>query len=258
MRLVTVNLMSARSMQGSLVDQAALKQVVADLDADVLAVQEVDRGQPRSDHRDLTAELAEAMGALDARFAPAIVGTPGGSWRSVREDEQVSPDAATYGVALVSRLPVRAWTTTPLRAAPVYGPIVAMTPKGPRVVPLKDEPRVLLSAVLETPSGPLTVASTHLSFVPGWNVRQLRLCLGALRAQPGARLLLGDLNLPGHLIGLVTRWRRLISEPTWPSDNPRIQFDHALADGPLPRVLAARTVSLPVSDHRAVVVDLDV
>jgi hypothetical protein len=45
-------------------------------------------------------------------------------------------------------------------------------PVGGRVLFLPDEPRVLLAAVLDTPEGPVTAATTHLSFVPGWNVRQ--------------------------------------------------------------------------------------
>ena len=50
---------------------------------------------------------------------------------------------------------------------------------------LRDEPRVLLAAILDTPYGDVTVAATHLSFVPGWNVRQLRSSVRALRTLPG-------------------------------------------------------------------------
>ena len=50
-------------------------------------------------------------------------------------------------------------------------------------------------AQLDTPLGPLTVANTHLSFVPGWNRVQLRHLVRDLRGFPGPRVLMGDLNM---------------------------------------------------------------
>ncbi len=125
---------------------------------------------------------------------------------------------------------------------------------------LKDEPRVLLAAVLDTPSGPLTVASTHLSFVPGWNIRQLRTAVRALRRLPAPRILLGDLNLPAGPARLVSGWRPLARLATYPSAGPRAQLDHVLLDpsggdrlGPVER---AETPTVAVSDHRPLVVQL--
>ena len=62
---------------------------------------------------------------------------------------------------------------------------------------LQDEPRVGVVAVVETPRGPVTVATTHLSFVPGRNGAQLRTLTAAMARLPGPRVLLGDFNLPG-------------------------------------------------------------
>jgi hypothetical protein len=45
-----------------------------------LALQEVDRDQPRSHLADLTVVAAEAMGAVTHRFAAALSGTPGATW----------------------------------------------------------------------------------------------------------------------------------------------------------------------------------
>lgn len=53
-----------------------LAEAVAALDADVLALQEVDRYQPRSGTTDQTAVAAKAMGAADWRFAAALHGRP--------------------------------------------------------------------------------------------------------------------------------------------------------------------------------------
>ena len=45
------------------------------------------------------------------------------------------------------------------------------------------------------PLGPLTIANTHLSFVPGWNRWQLRRLTCDLRGIPGPHILMGDLNM---------------------------------------------------------------
>ena len=76
-------------------------------------------------------------------------------------------------MGLVSKLPVRRWHVIRLRAAKVRAPVAVPGGRG-RFILLPDEPRVALAAEVETPRGPLVVATTHLSFVPGWNLVQLR------------------------------------------------------------------------------------
>jgi endonuclease/exonuclease/phosphatase family metal-dependent hydrolase len=253
-RFATFNLMSGRSLDDGLVDPERVAAAVAKLDADVLALQEVDRDQPRSGHADLSAVAAEALGADHVLFVPAIAGTPGSSWRSATEaDLDVTP---AYGVALLSRWPVSRWRVVRLPAAPVRSPVYV--PK--RLLWLDDEPRVLIVAVVETPRGPWTVACTHLSFVPGWNVHQLRIALRALATMPGPRLLLGDLNLPGWAVAPVSGWRRLAARPTFPSPSPKVQVDHILLDRRgargFPAVRQVSTPAVGVSDHRPLTVDL--
>jgi endonuclease/exonuclease/phosphatase family metal-dependent hydrolase len=70
-------------------------------------------------------------------------------------------------------------------------------------------------------------------------------------------VLLGDLNLPGRLPARLTGWRPLVTGPTFPSPAPRLQIDHVLS-GDLPEAAegGARIVELPLSDHRAVTVEL--
>jgi endonuclease/exonuclease/phosphatase family metal-dependent hydrolase len=127
-------------------------------------------------------------------------------------------------------------------------------PRGGRIVLLTDEPRVVLAAIIEAPLGPMTVATTHLSFVPGWNVRQLHRTQRALRELPAPRLLLGDLNVPGRLLRLVSGWRMLASRPTYPTTRPRVQFDHVLLDpkgaAGIPPVQESETPALEIFDHR--------
>lgn len=258
MRLVTFNLLHGRSLHDGMVDETRLADTVTALDADILALQEVDRDQSRSGHLDLTAIAARALNAPAHRFAAAVVGTPGEHFRPLRHDDDGHGEPL-YGVGLVSRYPAHSWQVTRLTPAPVRSPVYVPGP-GRGLILLHDEPRVLLAAVLDTPLGPLTVAATHLSFVPGWNLRQLRQVVRALRTLPAPRLLLGDLNLPAGLAALVSRWRPLGRQPTYPSGAPRVQLDHILADPRggrrLPAVTAVTTPATTISDHRPLVVDL--
>ncbi|ROT29546.1 endonuclease/exonuclease/phosphatase family protein [Micromonospora sp. HM5-17] len=258
MRLATFNLLHGRSPQDGLVDETRLATTVAAIDADILALQEVDRDQSRSNHLDLTTIAARAMNAPHHRFAAAVVGTPGERFRPLTHDDDGHGEPL-YGIGLISRYPVRSWQVTRLTALPVRSPVLVSGPDG-GITLLRDEPRVVLVATLDTPYGPITAAATHLSFVPGWNIRQLRQVVRALRALPPPRILLGDLNLPARLATLVSGWRSLAHRPTYPATHPRVQLDHILADPrgshPLPAVTAVATPAATISDHRPLVVDL--
>ena len=85
MRLATFNILHGRGPSDGLVDLDRLAAAVRSLDADILALQEVDRDQPRSHLADLTAVAAEAMGAVTHRFAAALAGTPGATWIAASE-----------------------------------------------------------------------------------------------------------------------------------------------------------------------------
>jgi endonuclease/exonuclease/phosphatase family metal-dependent hydrolase len=111
----------------------------------------------------------------------------------------------------LSRLPGRDWRVVRLPALPLRSPI--RTNDG-RWILTKDEPRAAASAVVEGSAGPLTVTTTHLSFVPGWNVIQLRRLLAQVASLPQPQVLLGDLNMPGELPRSLASWRRLIEAPT--------------------------------------------
>src|ERR1700754_5158366 len=111
-RLATFNLLHGRSVSDGKVHAGRIAEAVADLDADVLGLQEVDRAQPRSGLLDLTAVAAEAMRAPVHRFAAAVVGTPGETWQPWRSDDD--NEHPLYGIALISRYPVIRWQITRL------------------------------------------------------------------------------------------------------------------------------------------------
>ena len=254
MRVATFNLLSGRSVTDGQVRAADLTAAATALDADVVGLQEVDRAQDRSCGVDQTALVAEALGAGWSRFVPAVDGTPGGDWTASRWDDGSLAEGPGYGIGMVSRLPVLSWRVRRFGPAPLGMPLLVPGSRGLTRVP--DEPRIALAAVVQSPAGPMTVINAHLSFVPGWNVRQLRAIARWARSLPAPRLLLGDLNLPGAVPRLVTGWTQLARVPTYPSWRPRVQFDHVLADTPMP-VTAVQALPLEISDHCALVVDLD-
>lgn len=255
LRLATWNLLHGRSVVHGQVRAQDVAAGAKQLDADVVALQEVDRGQHRSGGLDLTATVADAGGAAWWRFLPTLWGEPGGQWTPVVDgDDHDDTTRPGYGIALVSRLPVVSWDVLRFPPAPMGMPLLV---PGRGVTKVDDEPRAAIAATLAGPSGPFTVLSTHLSFVPGFNVRQLRHLVRWAADQPGPLVLLGDLNLPGRLPRLVSGWTQLARVPTYPSWKPRVQFDHVLAHGvgehQVQRVDSAR---LPVSDHNALSVDV--
>jgi len=254
-RLATWNILHGRSLDDGLVDEVRLRAAIAGLDADVLGVQEVDRGQSRSGGLDLAASVAAGAGARHWRFLAALRGTVDGQWRVPVDADDTSAEPAygseepAYGIALMSRHPVRSWHT--LRLAPLPSP-----PMSGRLPWPHDEPRVALAAVVETPLGVMTVASTHLSVVRGWSAVQLRMVSRWLRSLPEPQVVLGDLNMSARAAGVASGLRLLARHPTHPSPAPRVQLDHVLVRGVLPPVQASAAPRLSVSDHRPIVVQL--
>jgi endonuclease/exonuclease/phosphatase family metal-dependent hydrolase len=228
-RIATFNILHGRSPEDGRVDVDRLAKAVRTLDADVLGLQEVDRDQPRSLGADLTAVAAEAMGAVDSQFVAALSGTPGGTWMAATGEEQP---------------PLRA--SVPLWSTMTRRPFLA-----------RDEPRVAVAAVLEGPSGQFTVCNTHLSFIPGWNATQLRRLVRSLTGTREPLAVIGDLNMQRRHAARVSGLRPIASAATFPAHHPHRQLDHVLVRGALRATGTAEAVRLPLSDHRALVVDCE-
>ena len=262
MRVVTFNLWSGRSRRDRSaerrqprakgIDLELLRAAIAELDPDVLALQEVDRSLSRSQHADLSAVAAEAMGARAHRFVPTLAGTPGAMWSLSGPAHRIGGE---YGIALLSRYPVTRWQDIPL---PSLRPSFKLRlPVVGQHLTVREEPRSAVIAHLETPSGPLAVVNTHLTWVPGSGVRQLQEVVRVLGEQvPDPVLLLGDFNMWGSLPRRITGYRPLAEHVTYPAAKPTRQLDHVLLRGRGPRVVATRAMRLEVSDHLALVVDL--
>ena len=253
LRVGTFNLASGRDAVGRTGNAAALRAALAEVDADVLAVQEVDVGQARSGGVDQPAAVAVALGATDWRFAAAVTGTPDPfrSWTPVDPPVLHGPgDVLTgphYGIALVSRLPVRSWSVLPLGAGRARLPLKAPDPRTGHVRWwwFHDEPRLAIAAQLDG----CTVVATHLSFAPHTALRQLLRVRRWAGTLPSPVLLAGDLNLIGPLPALVFGGQRLVDDPSYPAAAPRVQFDHVLGPAGLgPQHPAVRR--LAIGDHR--------
>ena len=250
MRLATFNILHGRSPGDGRVDLDRFGAAVRDLDADVLALQEVDRDQPRSHGADLTAVAADAMDAPHHRFVATLHGTPG-LWSAATGELQ--PRSAGYGIALLTRRPVLSWHAL---ALPVLrGRVPIVVPSRRRPIFVRDEPRAAVAAVVDAAEGPVTVVATHLTFIPGWNAVQLRRLVRLVQDLPRPVVIMGDLNLEAAAAVRLSRMRPLATAPTFPVGAPRRQIDHILADGPI-TATSSRSVDTGLSDHRALVADV--
>jgi endonuclease/exonuclease/phosphatase family metal-dependent hydrolase len=248
LRAVTWNVRTCRRREDERVDLDLTVATLRSLDADLVALQEIDRDQDRSDRADQARALGEALG-MRWWCAPALLGPANypDCWRE--PGPEGDPEGPAYGVALLSRLAAEAVRAVPLPR-----------PRG------RGEPRVALLARVRAGERPLSVAVTHLSQAP----RGRRAPAPVAAASPGrraaARLLLGDLNLwlPMVRLASLPGWRPLVRGGTFRNRAPErllptVQIDHVLAhNGDALRVRRAWIAAGPVSDHRAAVVDLEV
>lgn len=242
LRVVTWNVQHARPTVGGDPDPEALAAACAGLDADVLALQELDRGTSRVHGADLLTAVAAATGlvAVDGPVQPLLGGTYGNA---------LLVRGAVLGSSTVSHLPRPAWRLTwPLRGRPSR--------------------RGLVAAVVEPDrwaAGLLVVAAAHLGVRPGEAAPQLAAALAAVSDLAAGRpaVLLLDANLrPPAVAAVVARapWWAAVDVPVaFPAREPTAAIDHVIVRD-LParaRLGPASAHALGVSDHRAVVVVLD-
>jgi endonuclease/exonuclease/phosphatase family metal-dependent hydrolase len=88
-------------------------------------------------------------------------------------------------------------------------------------------------------------------------VHQLRVLLrGIGEARDVPLVLMGDLNMGRRTAERVTGLRPLATGRTFPSSGPTLQIDHLLTSDPALSPRSSGPVTLPMSDHCALVADV--
>lgn len=223
---MSFNILHGQRGDGSgIVDLDLLVESAGALRPDLLALQEVDVGVPRSGRVDQARTVADALGMQVVFGRAARVGGIG-----------------RYGNAL-------------LATGPISEVEVLALPKARR----RHEPRAAVLATVDIGGAVLSVCATHLSIHRPEVHDQLDAALVALDRRKGMRLLVGDLNLlPEEVAPAVGRHGLVLApsgQPTFPNHRPRLRIDHVAATPDL-RVVAVDVVPTPSSDHCALVVEL--
>jgi endonuclease/exonuclease/phosphatase family metal-dependent hydrolase len=275
MRVISWNLLhgqkipptNSQDWQAELV--SAAKRVADELQPNFIALQEVDYFQSRSDLTNQTKLVAQSMQLKYWAYLPTLIGTPGEKWRSVKDlknsiitESSLDKDPkASYGIALATNWPIKKLYVKKLGRSIVGMPLLIPKDngKGVRFIYVKDEPRVALIAELENG---YTIATTHLSFVPGVNVFQLNKLSSYLRKLPGLALLTGDLNLPANLPSKLSGFKSLISQATYPSWKPKIQFDYIMLRKSelksISSIKPIKSTATGISDHTPLGVEIQI
>jgi len=221
LKVVSFNIRSGLS---SSIDQVA--DVLKDLDADVIAVQEVDVGVKRTHREDQAAILGEKLGMRHI-FAGAI-----------------KREGGDYGVALLTKLPVTKAGRIELKASWAY------------------EPRVAIDATVCHDGEEVRVIAVHADVFPWASEANTKELAKVLHDATGKVIVAGDLNatpkegpvksLVG--VGLKDLIATTAEGPTFLGSDRRI--DYVFANDPLDtEVVSARRVDTKVSDHIPVFVE---
>ena len=225
LRIVTYNIHKCRGMDAR-VRPERVAAVLAELDADVIALQEVVRGKKEKDQ---LVVIAKAIGAKHYRF---------GATRKYR--------GADYGNAVISRLPIISHEAYDITAS-------------------RREPRGCLRADIDIGGRTLRLFNAHLGTGLFERRKQAQLLIAdKLLNNPnfsGSRIMLGDFNewtrglttrlLKAHLISADLRpfMRRI---KTYPGIAPFMHLDHIYFDPAfkLTNVVLCRTRQAKMaSDH---------
>ena len=216
-------------------------ELVRTTGADIVLLQEVDRGTRRSGRVDQPGVLAERTG-YHVAFGSAL-----------------DYDDGKYGVAVLSRWPIVADTLVHLPVTPTQARAGG-----------SHEPRGALHVIVAAPGGRLSIINTHLD--PSGDDRWRRqeadsiVSLAAQLRRGGVALIVGgDFNsTPESAVqravrvgGLRDAWLECATGDgfTFPADVPVKRIDYVYITGSS-RCNAAQVIESRVSDHRPLLVDL--
>jgi len=263
-RFTSWNLLHGQAIPagGKVVTSADLAAISKHLLSDVVGLQEIDENQARSGEASQIKELANLSGAKYWGYGRCVIGTPGVRWRKLKRKETplITNESkvsnyfeSSYGIGLISKVPVKKWHLLPLGRSLIGLPLPVASPRGLRFMYVKDEPRIAIAAELENG---YTVAVTHLSFVPFVNLYQLFRVKRWLGKLPGKHILMGDLNLPANIPVKFSKWRSLNEMATYPTWGAKIQFDYILTDSEI-TTIPVTTELTGFSDHLPVTIEIN-
>jgi endonuclease/exonuclease/phosphatase family metal-dependent hydrolase len=214
--------------------------VIRHASADIVLLQEVDRGTQRSAGVDQPAVLSQRTG-LHVAFGKSLAYQGG-----------------DYGIAILSRWPIGAQRTLPLVLDP------------PQVrAGGSYEPRVALGATLSTPMGELRILNTHLdaSREDQWRRQEVARILAIADSLPGLVLIGGDFNsTPESDVQQAVRSRGLRDAwttcgragdegLTYPADSSVKRIDYLFFRGAT-SCARAEVLVTQASDHRPLIVEV--
>ncbi len=210
-------------------DPGRIARVIQEIDADVIALQEVD-SRPGADGEPVQMEFLAHLAHLHAISGPTMERRGG-----------------HYGNALLTRLPVREVRKLDLT---VY----------------QREPRGALDVELDAGGARLRVIATHLGLLPSERRQQVQRILQMVEErEEDATILLGDIN-EWFILGRPLRWLhaafgRGVSGRSYPARFPMLSLDRIWAK-PTSALTRFRVHTSPLSrwasDHLPVVADIDV
>lgn len=231
LRLMTYNIHHGEGLDGKL-DLDRIADLIRREQADLVALQEVDRGVQRTHRRDLPAELARATG-LHCVFS-----------------NNYAFQGGEYGNAILSRWPIQSSSNTHYR----------MLRPG--------EQRGLLQVTVHAAGHPLVFMATHIDHRPDdaerWaNIEEIERLARAYGQTPV--VVAGDFNdLPESRVcrrmqsWALDAWSRVGEGPgyTYPASQPRRRIDYVwIARGSPLQPLRAWIPDSQASDHRPLVVE---
>lgn len=212
--------------------------VVREVDADVVLLQEVDKGTRRSGGVDQPAEYARRTGY------------------HVSFGRSLDYDGGEYGIAVLSRWPIR-------HDSVVHLPVDPPQERSGG----SHEPRVAMAVVISAPFGELTIFNTHIdaSGDDRWRLQEIRtiqqLAQSAVRAGSTRVLFGGDFNsTPESAVQVQLRgngfrdsWEKCGAGDgfSYPADTARKRIDYLFAIAGV-ECTAAIVVNSQASDHRPV------
>lgn len=237
LRVLVYNIHAGRDA-GGVDNLERVASIIKTTRADLVLLQEVDRGTRRSGNVDQLAILMR-LTQLHGAFGKSL-------------DYQ----GGDYGIAVLSRWPITAQETVSLPVQP------QQTRAGGSY-----EPRIALYVVTATPNGALGVMNTHID-PSAEDVYRRQEVAHVISAAKRLRPLLvgGDFNdTPGSAVyktlreaGLHDPWRECGEGPelTYPAIAPVKRIDYLFLNGDAARCTSAKVLDSTASDHRAVLLNL--